>query len=273
MSVRRRLTFISILLATAILFLHLSGDGSNLLEKWRNRGSGGRTGISGEVISVRTERTLLEETAWETSLVVVTSPNEGPTVMVIGGVHGDEPAGYMAADTIASWAIDRGTLLVLPRANAAAIAGHSRIAPAGSDLNRSFPGNPEGSPTERLAAAIVEIIDEFEPDWVIDLHEAEHFEKKSRGALGQTFIYPYNASSEVLVTALLDAVNRTIILEEYHFMLLRGMARGSAIETAFLTGADSMIVETCKQMPLQERVKFHRQVVSALLDQLNITVY
>jgi uncharacterized protein len=124
-----------------------------------------------------------------------------------------------------------------------------------------------------LQLRILAIVDEFQPDWVIDLHEAENFELLFRGALGQTFIYPYNSISEDIVFEMLTAVNRTIILEEYHFLLLRGMARGSLIEVAQMRGADSLIVETCMQMALSERVKFHRQVVSSLLYLLEIAVY
>jgi predicted deacylase len=73
-------------------------------------------------------------------------------MMVTGGIHGDEPAGYLAADEIATWAIDRGTLLVLPRANVPAIAFRTRNAPGEPDLNRTFPGDKNGLGSRKLAA-------------------------------------------------------------------------------------------------------------------------
>jgi predicted deacylase len=270
---RRRLTFITYLLALSIFLLTVSGDGSVMLGRIGGMKIEKAGAAEFQAVSSRTERTLMTGTPWETELYIISSPNDGPTVMVTGGIHGDEPAGYLAADEIATWAIDRGTLLVLPRANAPAIASRTRNAPGGSDLNRTFPGDKNGQNTDKLAAEILAVINEFEPEWVIDLHEAENFELLSRGALGQTFIYPFNSISEDIVFEMLTAVNRTIILEEYHFLLVRGMAGGSLIEAAQLRGADSLIIETCTQMALSERIKFHRQVVSSLLYLLEIAVY
>jgi predicted deacylase len=41
--------------------------------------------------------------------------------MVLGGVHGNEPGGWFAAETVADWVPASGELLVLPRANITAI--------------------------------------------------------------------------------------------------------------------------------------------------------
>ncbi len=273
MSSRRRLTFIIYMLTLSIILLSISGEGSVFLERIRNLGKKNRVESAVEITSSRTERILMAGTPWETELIIVVSPHEGPTVMVIGGIHGDEPAGFMAADSIASWAVDRGTLLVLPHANVPAISNRSRMAPGGSDLNRVFPGDPGGSGTEQLAAEIYSVMVEFEPSWVIDLHEADNFERELRGALGQTFIYPEASASEDIAKELLTSVNRTMLLDDYSFILLRGMAPGSAIEAASQLGADAMIIETCKKMPLNERVKIHRQVISSLLYLLDIVVY
>jgi predicted deacylase len=270
---RRKLTFITYLLAISIFLLTVSGDGPAIIGRFGSMQAEKAGTAEYKAVSSRTERTLMAGTPWETELYIISSPNDGPTVMVTGGIHGDEPAGYLAADEIATWAIDRGTLLVLPRANAPAIFSRTRNGPGEPDLNRIFPGDKNGLNSAKLASEILAVIDEFQPEWVIDLHEAENFELLSRGALGQTFIYPYNSVSEDIVFEMLTAVNRTIILEEYHFLLLRGMAGGSLIEAAQMRGADALIIETCIQMALSERIKFHRQVVSSLLYLLEIAVY
>ncbi len=270
---RRRLTFITYLLAISIFLLTVSGDGSVMLGRLSGIYADKAGAAESQALSSRTERTLMAGTSWETELYIISSPNDGPTIMVIGGIHGDEPAGYLAADEIATWAINRGTMLVLPRANVPAIASRTRNAPGEPDLNRTFPGDKKGVEIGKLAAEIMAVVDEFQPDWVLDLHEAENFELLSRGALGQTFIYPFNSISEDIVFEMLTAVNRTIILEEYHFILLRGMAGGSLIEAAQMRGADALIIETCTQMALAERIKFQRQVVSSLLYLLEISIY
>ena len=271
---RKRLTITTYLLAISIFLLIFTADGSSFRQFVFGWGTDKTSAQQFEVSSFRNEKRIKEETAWETAVYVISSPVEGPTIMVIGGIHGDEPAGYLAADSISTWAIDRGTLIVLPRANMPAIAERSRSAAGNPDLNRSFPGNHDSdNPTERLAADVSGIIVEHEPLWVIDLHEALHCERQFPGALGQTFIYPSEGSDLDLVLELLNAVNRTIYSKEQHFLLLRGAAAGSVLETAQLHGAESIIIETCMQMSLDERVKYHRQTVSSLLYLLGITVY
>ena len=54
---------------------------------------------------------ILEGTDSETTVYQTTANADGPTVLVIGGVHGNEVAGYEAASQIAEWEIDAGTLL------------------------------------------------------------------------------------------------------------------------------------------------------------------
>lgn len=271
---KHRLTITTYLLAISILLLTFTADNGNFFQHFAGWGSE-KTGVLGhEVSTVRNEKLLMEGTPWETVFYVTSSPAEGPTVMVIGGIHGDEPAGFLAAESIATWAIDRGTLIVLPRANIPAIAERTRNASGGSDLNRVFPGSKSSeNGTEKLAAAINDLMIEYEPLWVIDLHEALHCERQVRGGLGQTFIYPYEGSDLDIVMELVKAVNRTIYLEDYEFLLLRGAAEGSTLEAAQQIGSNSLIIETCMQLPVSERVKYQRQVVSSLLYLLGVTVY
>lgn len=98
------------------------------------------------------------------------SPQPGA---VLGGVHGDEPEGVLAADALTrvTPAIDRGSLLVVPVAHPAAFAVDARCCPAGGNLARAFPGDPAGSPVERVAAALAsEVL--AKADALVDLHTA-----------------------------------------------------------------------------------------------------
>jgi predicted deacylase len=89
--------------------------------------------------------------------VTTHGPGE-PEVAVVGGVHGDEPSGVRAVERLRR-AIDRGELelrrgLALVVANPAAVEAGVRY--LDSDLNRSFPGDPDGDREGRLAARLVE---------------------------------------------------------------------------------------------------------------------
>jgi hypothetical protein len=87
--------------------------------------------------------------------------NGQPVALVTAGIHGDEgPWGAWALhkfleQTMLSDLI--GTLRVVPVTNPLAMEADARCAPLDVlDLNRVFPGNPNGSHTERLAAILAE---------------------------------------------------------------------------------------------------------------------
>lgn len=89
--------------------------------------------------------------------VTTRGPGE-PEVVVIGGVHGDETGGVRAVHRLREADLDlqRGVAFVL--ANPAAIDAGRRY--LDSDLNRVFPGDPEGDREEQLAAHICELIED-----------------------------------------------------------------------------------------------------------------
>ncbi|RMF78307.1 MAG: succinylglutamate desuccinylase [Chloroflexi bacterium] len=99
---------------------------------------------------------------------------ESPVALVTAGIHGDEgPWGAWAIrKLLAHTSTDelRGTLRVVPVANPLAMQADSRNAPLDMlDLNRSFPGNADGSHTERLASVLTEKA-LHDVSVVIDLH-------------------------------------------------------------------------------------------------------
>src|SRR5258708_33576215 len=80
---------------------------------------------------------------------------KGPTALITGGTHGDEDEGQMIARRlIAELDPSRvtGRLIVLPAFNYLAVLESSRVSTVDNvNMNRAFPGDPDGSPTEMLA--------------------------------------------------------------------------------------------------------------------------
>jgi N2-acetyl-L-2,4-diaminobutanoate deacetylase len=96
----------------------------------------------------------------------------GPTAVVFGGVHGDEPEGQVAALNLARGtdAEDvRGQLIVVPCASPEASRAYTRLWPSGANLNRSFPGSPTGPPDEQLADFFSRFLI-ARADVVVDMH-------------------------------------------------------------------------------------------------------
>lgn len=108
-------------------------------------------------------------------IVTVTGAQPGPTLAVIGAIHGDELEGPLAIGQLLS-NLDpseiSGRLILLPVANPEAVAAGLRCAPIdGKNLARVFPGNPDGTPTEAAADLITRLV--IAPaDALIDLHSA-----------------------------------------------------------------------------------------------------
>ncbi|NKE37473.1 thioredoxin [Natronococcus sp. JC468] len=126
-------------------------------------------------------RTLCSGTRYETPAYVREAPADGPTAVVLGGVHGSELSGIEAAHAVREWQFDQGTLVVIPEANAAAVRDQTYSGPHG-DLNQQFP--PAQTPTTEVARGIWTFLTEMDPDAVIDLHSSMGIWGSPRGPSG-----------------------------------------------------------------------------------------
>ena len=100
--------------------------------------------------------------------------NPGKTVVLCGGVHGDEYTGveviHQLMDRLPE-VLRSGQVVCYPCLNPAGARLAQRNLPRdGGDLNRSFPGRTVGSQASRYAHAAWESIMQWEPDFVLDLH-------------------------------------------------------------------------------------------------------
>ncbi len=89
---------------------------------------------------------------------VFRSEQEGPTALVLGGVHGDEINGIEIVRRAISGNLfqnlQAGTVIAIPILNVYGFINFSRDVPDGKDVNRSFPGNTAGSLASRVARAL-----------------------------------------------------------------------------------------------------------------------
>ena len=66
-----------------------------------------------------------------------------------------------------------GTVYILSPANVYGAEHDKRTTRSDRDLNRNFPGDPEGWDAERIAASIYEDVEACSPDLLLDLHETK----------------------------------------------------------------------------------------------------
>ena len=113
--------------------------------------------------------------AWGAIVVPIASikRGDGPRVLLTGGAHGDEYEGPLALWEVMrelSPGAMRGQVIVVPTMNVPGMQAGCRISPVDHrDLNRSFPGDPRGTPTSALAHYISsELLPRV--DAVVDFH-------------------------------------------------------------------------------------------------------
>ena len=150
---------------------------------------------------------ILEDTDYVTTVYKIVTDKEGPKIAIVGGIHGDETAGWTAALRLVE-SINKeekicGEILIIPQANILADKADSRYKVIGydfSDLNRSFPlGRYSSAKTEtiKISTAIVSTVEAFEADYIIDLHESMHswevMEEGTKTSLGNTLIANNNS--------------------------------------------------------------------------------
>lgn len=98
-----------------------------------------------------------DDSAWGCIMIPVTvvKNGEGPTALLTGGNHGDEYEGITGLMKLTSTLQPeqiKGRVIIIPAMNYPAVLNGSRTSPIDQgNMNRSFPGNPAGSMTERIA--------------------------------------------------------------------------------------------------------------------------
>ncbi len=226
-----------------------------------------------QVATAQTSKTitLSNGTKYATKLYVIDSGVPGPVVMIVGGVHGNETAGYKAAYKVKSFSIKKGKLLVVPYANLRAVKAHTRSI-GGADLNRDFPRSKYDSADNVLSKAIFNVVKKYNVDWVMDMHEGANYERiKSSSSVGQSLIYYPDTKTKVIASKIVSSLNKGIATSYKDFSLLRYPVSGSLAKAAAVAcGANSFIFETCSRDPLATRVNYQLKAANMLLDYLNM---
>ena len=231
---------------------------------------------------------LLEDTPYQTPAFIFDSGEQGENVMIIGGTHGDEPAGYESALRLIRL-LDKnhpknGKVIIIPLANRLADLNFERRIPVpeGMDielgnLNRCYPGDPSGLPMQQMAYQIAGLARKHKVDVFVDLHEARYFhlntpkKSKRKKGLGQTLIYTPNEPSSWLLMNLLDGINATIDNPDELFSgLEEPILHSAAWWAGHELGIASFTFETSRQMSLEKRINYHLELVRIVLEQSGI---
>lgn len=115
---------------------------------------------------------LPSHTVIDTPIYVSRGMEDGPVLALTAGMHGDEINGMEIVRRMLDTGLNkprRGVTICMPIVNVYGFLNFSRDVPDGKDINRSFPGNKNGSLASRVAYHLMrEVIPHI--DYGIDFH-------------------------------------------------------------------------------------------------------
>ncbi len=245
--------------------------------------------------SQTTVETYFKNTDYELNVYNIHGAKAGKTLMIIGGIQGDESGGYLSADLFVDMALEQGNLIIIPRANIPTIIKNLRQ--VNKDMNRRF----DEAKTDIFEDAVVEVLKLYmqKSDFLLNLHEGGGFYRSeyidathNQMKFGQCIIadadsfftgkhnktlYLRDFAQEVC-----DNINPLIEEEAFHFRFNNHNTispktahieqRKSATYYA-LTQAQipAFGVEVSKQLPsLELKIKFHKMIIKEFMRLLDI---
>ncbi len=215
---------------------------------------------------------------------------QGPVMLVVGGIQGDEPGGFSAASLLVThYTITKGTVWVVPNLNFLSIVKRDR-GPDG-DMNRKFAALSKEDPEYATVTRIKDIILKPEVEAVFNLHDGSGFYRPQwEGPLhnparwGQSVIIDQEelrghhlGGLKNLAGYAVDRANTVLLEPEHRYHLKNTNTRSGDKEMektltyfAVCNGKPAFGVEASKNVPLPVRAYYHTQVLESFMHQLGI---
>jgi len=165
----------------------------------------------------------------EIQLIKKENKDSNTTLLVIAGIHGDEPGGYFAASILSThYKIESKNLWIIPNLNKKSIQRDSRG--IHGDMNRKFAIIKKGDKDTQIIEDVKKIILEKKVSLVLNLHDGHGFyRKKHQGnifnpnAWGQTCVIDQCNLKKEQAFGNLDNIAKTVkekmnkkLLKEHH---------------------------------------------------------
>lgn len=166
----------------------------------------------------------------EVPVFINRAKKEGPFVLLLAGLHGDEINGIEILRRVVRQGYhhpERGTIVCIPIMNTFGFISQSREVPDGRDLNRVFPGSSTGSLASRIAYTLLnEVVRHV--DYALDFHTGgasrsnypqvrSVLQDESSLELAQVFAPPFILASKYLDKTLrktAHSIGKSVLLYE-----------------------------------------------------------
>ncbi|AXX88450.1 M99 family carboxypeptidase catalytic domain-containing protein [Malaciobacter marinus] len=212
------------------------------------------------------------------------------TFLIIGGIQGDEPGGFMAASLIAThYEIKKGSVWIVPNLNFYSIIKRSR-GPFG-DMNRKFANLSQNDPDFGAVKRIKEYITDNKVKLILNLHDGSGFYRKksinsnySQNKWGQSSIIDQNkltisnyGNLEEISSKVCNHINSNLIRKRdiYHVKNTKTRLGDKQMEKtltyfAINKGKAAFGNEASKKLPLHERTYYHLLAIEKYMDIMGI---
>jgi hypothetical protein len=156
--------------------------------------------------------------------MIYDSQTSGPTIMIIGGTHGNEPAGTETLKLLIQdlntnkIKLKRGKLILIPQVNYCALKLDIRFIPGIGDINRKYPIKLNKLSNNPINNKIIELAKQS--DFILDFHEGWGFHKEEKDSIGSTITPNDTKISFDLATIYLNNINKTIQEDNKKFTIL-----------------------------------------------------
>jgi hypothetical protein len=212
------------------------------------------------------------------------------TLLIVGGIQGDEPGGFMAASLIAThYEITKGSVWVVPNLNFYSIIKRSR-GPYG-DMNRKFANLSKNDPEYKTVQKIKGYINDKKVKLIVNLHDGSGFYRPkyidrmhSPYRWGQCTIIdqsklniPHYSNLQNISLEVVDYVNQFLLKDEhkYHLHNTRTNEGDKEMEKtltyyAIKQGKAAFGNEASKSLPTHQRVYYHLLALEKFMDIMGI---
>ena len=213
-----------------------------------------------------------------------------PTLLIIGGIQGDEPGGFNAASLLVTdYQIDYGNVWVVPNLNFESIVHRSRG--VHGDMNRKFLGLDTDDPEYETVQKIKDIILNKQVDIVLNLHDGSgYYRPRHHDSLrgphrwGQSLIIDQAELPNARYGNLYDTgervirrVNQRLLDPEHRYHLKNTRTREGDREMektltyfAVRHNRAAFGVEASKSMNTEFRAFYHLNVIEAFMQEMGI---
>ena len=147
------------------------------------------------------------------------SKNEGPTILIIGATHGNEPAGYHTIKKLMdmlnqkNMILVKGRLILIPVVNYCGFKLNLRNRLGYSDINRNYYENTN-SIINKTVIKSVKL-----SDFILDFHEGWGFHKINNDSIGSTLSPSNTTDSIAIALQMKNNVNNTISNSDEQFLI------------------------------------------------------